>query len=90
MAAGRTNAAIADVLFISRRAVEKHVNAIFAKLLVPGRDERHPRVQAVLIYLDHVEATDLLAPRPPAPRRPGWRCSSGPRRHCRTTLPGGR
>jgi DNA-binding CsgD family transcriptional regulator len=53
MASGKTNAAIAQVLFISRRSVEKHVNSIFSKLLLPGRDEHHPRVQAVLMFLAH-------------------------------------
>ena len=50
--------AIADVLCISRKAVEKHVNSIFTKLLLSGDQVRHPRVQAVLIY---------LARRPPNP-----------------------
>ena len=56
MASGKTNAAIATVLFISRKAVEKHVNSIFSKLLLPGRDEHHPRVQAVLVYLTHTQS----------------------------------
>ena len=57
MAAGKTNAAIAEFLFISRKAVEKHVSAIFYKLVLNTRDEWHPRVAAVLLYLDHVHAT---------------------------------
>jgi DNA-binding NarL/FixJ family response regulator len=55
MASGKTNAAIAETLVVSRKAVEKHVNAIFSKLLLSGRDEQHPRVQAVLIYLAKVQ-----------------------------------
>jgi DNA-binding NarL/FixJ family response regulator len=51
MAQGRTNAAIASTLFITQRAVEKHINSIFAKLQVGQDDEVHPRVQAVLTYL---------------------------------------
>jgi DNA-binding NarL/FixJ family response regulator len=51
MAEGRTNSAIADQLFISGGAVEKHVSNIFLKLgLVPGEDN-HRRVIAVLTYL---------------------------------------
>jgi len=51
MAEGRTNSAIAAALYVSRRSVEKHINAIFAKLLLTDDGEQHPRVQAVLIYL---------------------------------------
>ncbi len=51
MAAGKTNSAIAEALYISRKAVEKHVNSIFTKLLLNSDDARHPRVHAVLIYL---------------------------------------
>jgi DNA-binding NarL/FixJ family response regulator len=51
MAQGRNNAAIAASLFITQRAVEKHINSIFAKLGVGMEDEAHPRVRAVLLYL---------------------------------------
>lgn len=51
MAQGRTNGAIAEKLVLSQRAVEKHINSIFAKLDLTGDQERHPRVQAVLLYL---------------------------------------
>jgi DNA-binding NarL/FixJ family response regulator len=51
MAQGRNNAAIAQSLVISQRAVEKHINSIFAKLGVGQDDESHPRVRAVLTYL---------------------------------------
>jgi DNA-binding NarL/FixJ family response regulator len=51
MAEGRTNSAIADQLFISGGAVEKHVSNIFLKLdLAPG-DDNHRRVLAVLTFL---------------------------------------
>jgi DNA-binding CsgD family transcriptional regulator len=69
MAAGKTNAAIADVLCISRKAVEKHVNSIFSKLLLSGDQARHPRVQAVLIYLvRRPPDPDLSDSDPPARR----------------------
>jgi DNA-binding NarL/FixJ family response regulator len=51
MALGRNNAAIATSLFITQRAVEKHINSIFAKLGVGVEDQAHPRVRAVLMYL---------------------------------------
>jgi DNA-binding NarL/FixJ family response regulator len=51
MSRGHNNAAIAASLFISQRAVEKHINSIFAKLGVGLDDESHPRVRAVLLYL---------------------------------------
>lgn len=52
MAQGRSNRAISDGLFISQSAVEKHINAILAKLgLPPGEGETHRRVAAVLAFL---------------------------------------
>lgn len=52
MAQGKSNGAIADSLFVSQSAVEKHINSIFAKLsLSPGDTEVHRRVSAVLAYL---------------------------------------
>jgi DNA-binding NarL/FixJ family response regulator len=51
MAEGRTNQAISRRLFISGRAVEKHVTSIFAKLGLPAAAEDHRRVLAVLRFL---------------------------------------
>ena len=51
MAEGRTNPAIARRLYISPRAVEKHVTSIFAKLGLPAASEDHRRVLAVLRFL---------------------------------------
>jgi DNA-binding NarL/FixJ family response regulator/class 3 adenylate cyclase len=51
MAEGRSNAAIAERLVITLRAVEKHVTSIFAKLRLPATSEDHRRVLAVLTYL---------------------------------------
>jgi DNA-binding NarL/FixJ family response regulator len=51
MARGHNNARIASTLFVTQRAVEKHINSIFAKLGVGAGDEGHPRVRAVLLYL---------------------------------------
>jgi DNA-binding NarL/FixJ family response regulator len=51
MAEGRTNRAIAEELFVSERAVERHVTSIFAKLDLPAGEQDHRRVLAVLAYL---------------------------------------
>jgi DNA-binding NarL/FixJ family response regulator len=51
MAEGRTNRAIAEELFVSERAVERHVTSIFSKLDLPAGEQDHRRVLAVLAYL---------------------------------------
>ena len=51
MAEGRSNPAIADRLFITLRAVEKHVTSIFSKLDLPASSDDHRRVLAVLASL---------------------------------------
>jgi DNA-binding NarL/FixJ family response regulator len=51
VAEGHSNAAIADSLFLTKRAVEKHVNAIFAKLELGDPDHVSRRVKAALLYL---------------------------------------
>jgi DNA-binding NarL/FixJ family response regulator len=51
MAEGRSNQAICDRLFITQRAVEKHVTSIFTKLRLPADVGDHRRVLAVLAYL---------------------------------------
>jgi DNA-binding NarL/FixJ family response regulator len=52
MAEGRSNGAIARLLVISERAVEKHVSNIFSKLELAPSDADHRRVLAVLRYLE--------------------------------------
>jgi DNA-binding NarL/FixJ family response regulator/class 3 adenylate cyclase len=51
MAEGRSNQAIGQRLYISPRAVEKHVTSIFIKLRLPAAAEDHRRVLAVLQFL---------------------------------------
>jgi DNA-binding NarL/FixJ family response regulator len=54
MATGMSNAAIAAGQRIGTRAVEKHINSIFAKLGLVEDDKSHRRVQAVLTFLSEV------------------------------------
>ncbi len=51
IAEGRNNAGIADSLFLTERAVEKHINAIFSKLQLSEELDVHRRVKAALLYL---------------------------------------
>jgi DNA-binding NarL/FixJ family response regulator len=51
MAEGRSNAAIAQRLTVTEKAVSKHINAIFTKLDLPVDDDDHRRVRAVLAWL---------------------------------------
>ncbi len=51
MAAGGSNAAIGEALFISPRSVEKHIGSIFTKLDLSETEDSHRRVRAVLLYL---------------------------------------
>jgi DNA-binding NarL/FixJ family response regulator len=54
MAQGLANGAIATAQGVTPSAVEKHVNAIFSKLLLDPEDAAtHRRVRAVLTFLDH-------------------------------------
>jgi len=52
MAEGRSNAAIAQRLFVSEKAVSKHCTSIFAKLDLPPSETDNRRVLAVLAYLN--------------------------------------
>ena len=52
MAEGRSNAAIAEQLTVTERAVEKHVTSIFGKLGLNATPEDHRRVLAVLRFLE--------------------------------------
>ncbi|MEU8300858.1 response regulator transcription factor [Micromonospora sp. NPDC048909] len=52
MAEGRSNAAIAGRLFVTEKAVSKHINNIFSKLGMPPSDDDNRRVLAVLAYLN--------------------------------------
>jgi DNA-binding NarL/FixJ family response regulator len=51
MAEGASNAAIAERLVVTERAVEKHVTSIFGKLDLPATADQNRRVLAVLAFL---------------------------------------
>ena len=51
MAEGRSNTAIAAALFVSEKAVAKHINSIFTKLDLPLAADDNRRVRAVLAWL---------------------------------------
>jgi DNA-binding NarL/FixJ family response regulator len=53
IAEGRSNRAIGKSLFLSSRAVERHVQAIFTKLGLPDTEADNRRVLAVLALLGH-------------------------------------
>jgi len=51
LAEGRSNRAIAKQMFLSPRAIERHVQGIFEKLRLPGTEDDNRRVLAVLALL---------------------------------------
>ena len=51
IAEGRSNTAIADALVVTKRAVERHINAIFRKLELEESEDVSRRVTAALLYL---------------------------------------
>jgi DNA-binding NarL/FixJ family response regulator len=55
VARGHSNQAIADELVLTKRAVEKHINAIFLKLGLSEAVDVSRRVKAALIYLAESE-----------------------------------
>jgi DNA-binding NarL/FixJ family response regulator len=51
MAAGKSNAAIGESLFLAERSVEKVIHSIFLKLGLSWEASVHKRVKAVILYL---------------------------------------
>jgi DNA-binding NarL/FixJ family response regulator len=51
IAQGKSNAAIAASLGLSKRAVEKHINSLFTKLELPESEDVSRRVKAALMFL---------------------------------------
>ena len=57
MARGASNGAIAKALGLTKPAVEKHINSVFAKLDLPLSDDVSRRVRAVLLFLGQAGIT---------------------------------
>jgi DNA-binding NarL/FixJ family response regulator len=57
IAQGKSNTAIADSLVLTKRAVEKHINAIFWKLGLADAADVSKRVKAALMFLAEDTAT---------------------------------
>jgi DNA-binding NarL/FixJ family response regulator len=55
MAAGKSNAAIGETLFLAERSVEKVIHSIFLKLGLTWEAAVHKRVKAVILYLAESE-----------------------------------
>jgi DNA-binding NarL/FixJ family response regulator len=56
IAQGKSNTAIAESLYLTKRAVEKHINAIFLKLGLADAQDVSKRVKAALILLSETDA----------------------------------
>jgi DNA-binding NarL/FixJ family response regulator len=56
IAKGKSNAAIADTLVLTKRAVEKHINSIFLKLNLSDAEDVSKRVKATLLFLAEGDA----------------------------------
>jgi DNA-binding NarL/FixJ family response regulator len=65
VAVGKSNAAIAGSLFLTKRAVEKHINAIFMKLNLRESADTSRRVKAALIYLADIDTSSTTNQRVP-------------------------
>jgi DNA-binding NarL/FixJ family response regulator len=61
IAQGKSNAAIADSLVLSKRAVEKHINSIFLKLGLGFADDVSKRVKATLMFLSEFDVPSVAA-----------------------------
>jgi DNA-binding NarL/FixJ family response regulator len=58
VAEGKSNAAVASSLFLTKRAVEKNINSIFSKLGLEDDTVVSRRVQAALLFLTETGAND--------------------------------
>jgi DNA-binding NarL/FixJ family response regulator len=56
VAEGKSNAAIAESLVLTKRAVEKHINSIFMKLGLASAKDASKRVKATLMFLAETDA----------------------------------
>jgi DNA-binding NarL/FixJ family response regulator len=67
LAQGKSNAAIAQSLVLTKSAIEKHINAIFMKLDLGSPDDVSRRVKAALLYLASAGSEPKAARNPPEP-----------------------
>jgi DNA-binding NarL/FixJ family response regulator len=58
IAQGKSNTAIGDSLFLTKRSVEKHINSIFLKLRLTDAENVSKRVKAALLFLAEEGAAD--------------------------------
>ena len=58
IAQGKSNTAIAESLFLTKRAVEKHINSIFLKLGLAYAEDVSKRVKAALMFLSDAEGVE--------------------------------
>ena len=65
IAQGKSNTAIAESLFLTKRAVEKHINSIFLKLGLADAEDVSKRVKAALLFLSDAEGVARAAPSAP-------------------------
>jgi DNA-binding NarL/FixJ family response regulator len=59
MAQGFDNSAIAGRLSLGEKTLENYVNTIYQHLGISRADNTHPRVKAVLLYLDQSRQAKL-------------------------------
>ena len=62
IAQGKSNTAIAGSLFLTKRAVEKHINSIFLKLGLANTEDVSKRVTATLMFLSDSDRVGLGRP----------------------------
>ena len=75
IAKGKSNAAIADTLVLTKRAVEKHINSIFLKFNLADAEDVSKRVKATLLLLANADP----GPAPDRPRARSERASRAQR-----------
>jgi len=62
IAQGKSNTAIAESLFLTKRAVEKHINSIFLKLGLAYAEDVSKRVKAALMFLSDADGVEAANP----------------------------
>jgi DNA-binding NarL/FixJ family response regulator len=62
IAQGKSNTAIAETLFLTKRAVEKHINSIFLKLGLASAEDVSKRVTAALMFLADADRVGIGRP----------------------------